>query len=180
MHAPCLPARHCSTTMPSDSSSCTPWPCCGMASPAFAVAYAVTSRSFGWALPSTASGFAGWRRTTAGTQPRARPRRRKGLPSQSAPPHRTGPTQPLGSGSRRAEACRRSDQSARCTFWLECRSRQMAVFCAVSANNCSHGAPISLPTSTSTHPRLLRARGRCLGPSTRPYAPQTRLLEEKQ
>ena len=75
---------------------------------------------------------------------------------------------------------RRSNQSARCTFWLECRSRQMAVFCAVSANNCSHGAPISLPTSTSTHPRLLRARGRCLGPSTRPYAPQTRLLEEKQ
>ena len=63
---------------------------------------------------------------------------------------------------------------------VECRSRQMAVFCAVSANNCSHGAPISLPTSTSTHPRLLRARGRCLGPSTRPYAPQTRLLEQKQ
>ena len=83
-------------------------------------------------------------------------------------------------GSRRRRLVRRSDPSARCTFWLECRSRQMAVFCAVSANNCSHGAPISLPTSTSTHPRLLRARGRCLGPSTRPYAPQTRLLEEKQ
>ena len=85
-----------------------------------------------------------------------------------------------GVGLAPAEACSAYDQSARCTFWLECRSRQMAVFCAVSANNCSHGAPISLPTSTSTHPRLLRARGRCLGPSTRPYAPQTRLLEEKQ
>ena len=73
---------------------------------------------------------------------------------------------------------RRPNQSARCTFWLECRSRQMAVFCAVSANNCSRGAPIGFPTSTSTHPRLLRARGRCLGPSKRPYAPQTRLLEQ--
>ena len=175
MHAPCLPARHCSTTMPSDSSSCTPWPCCGMASPAFAVAYA-----FRMSTSSTASGFAGWRRTTARTQPRARPRRRKGLPSQSAPPHRTGPTQPLGSGRLAPARLVRFRPSARCTFWLECRSRQMAVFCAVSANNCSHGAPISLPTSTSTHPRLLRARGRCLGPSTRPYAPQTRLLEQKQ
>jgi len=55
---------------------------------------------------------------------------------------------------------------------------QMAVFCAVNANNCSRGTPIGFPTSTSTHPRLLRARGRCLGPSKRPYAPQTRLLEQ--
>ena len=79
---------------------------------------------------------------------------------------------------RRRLVLRRPNQSARCTFWLECRSRQMAVFCAVSANNCSRGAPIGFPTSTSTHPRLLRARGRCLGPSKRPYAPQTRLLEQ--
>ena len=100
-------------------------------------------------------------------------RRRRIVRSQRAA--RTGSGSDLGG---RRLVLRRPNQSARCTFWLECRSRQMAVFCAVSANNCSRGAPIGFPTSTSTFPRLLRAQGRCLGPSKRPYAPQTRLLEQ--
>ena len=66
MHAPCLPARHCSTTMPFDSSSCSPWPCCGMVSPPVAAACAVISRSLGCAPPSSATGSARWRQHPGG------------------------------------------------------------------------------------------------------------------
>ena len=66
IHAPCLPARHCSTTMPFDSSSCSPWPCCGMVSPPVAAACAVISRSLGCAPPSSATGSARWRQPPGG------------------------------------------------------------------------------------------------------------------
>ena len=49
----------------------------------------------------------------------------------------------------------------------------MAVFCAAGAATCSGGSPTGSPPSTLTHPRLLRAQGKCLGPSTRSHAPQT-------
>ena len=43
--------------------------CCGMAAPAFAVAYAVTDRSFGCAPPSTAGGYTDWRRANGACRP---------------------------------------------------------------------------------------------------------------
>ena len=139
------------------------------------------AQGLGCAHPSVTTGSARCRHATGSSaastaQPRARPVTVGAAASCGADVQLVSNWQWLR--PRRRLVLRRPNQSARCTFWLECRSRQMAVFCAVSANNCSHGAPISLPTSTSTHPRLLRARGRCLGPSTRPYAPQTRLLDQ--
>ena len=53
--------------MPFDSSSCSPWPCCGMVSPPVAAACAVISRSLGCAPPSSATGSARWRQPPGGS-----------------------------------------------------------------------------------------------------------------
>ena len=129
----------------------------GGAAAAAALCHHLSPKVWG-AHPSVTTGSARCRHATGSSaastaQPRARPVTVGAAASCGADVQLVSNWQWLR--PRRRLVLRRPNQSARCTFWLECRSRQMAVFCAVSANNCSHGTPIGFATSTSTHLRLL-------------------------